>query len=1047
MLREEPRLDKATDWARLLSDVFRKVLSGENLDDVLERISRALSDLISYDAITIYEADDSRRVLTPIFARDPVAKQVLQNEIQFGKGVTGWVAERREPVLSNATKEDPRALIVPGTSDEDEALISTPLLARNALKGVLNVYRVGQSGHFTDEEFELTQRFADAASLALDNARALSEVEQRSLTDSLTGLYNHRHFHERLREELNRANRSQDATALVLFDIDDLQKVNDIHGYAIGDKVLVGVANVLRATVRGSDVPCRVGGEEFGVILPSCDAGDALGLASRLQAQMSQIQLDEVDGISISVGISQGPDHAMNAKELVTFAEAAMLTAKSSGGNRVVLYEGQPSDSSATRSTDRPADVRTVAYLKMLQSLGGQLNRLNNVAQIGRTIVNELKTMIDYHSCRVYITEQKLLVPIAAKGDPASTGEFKFSPVEFGHGVTGRAAEAGRPLLIPNALKCDFAAHIPGTEEIEESLMAVPLTYNREVIGVIVMSKLGVDQFRDEDLRLMEVLAGQASVAVANARLYEAERREADHAKALLDFASLISKAGSFNSIAQETVRMSARLLNIKQSSLWLLDDRAEGYVCAAHYGYVGDELTEPVTEICIPVLTGERILSHGRGPLVITPQEQETFLKHPPFGLMAVVPLRTGHGVKGWIAVRHPTQEGRFTEDRLKLLEGVSYQSSIAMQKANLYKEQREDAEVASALLEFSRELAQAEGMEAVVARVVELSARMLASPRTSVWIQDPKTGALSAEAVWGYEDAHLELITSLRVPKEIARVFLDTREPFVTDPDGVAHLEPPEMRIEGTRLAIAPLRLDSKVGCIAVTVPGNDEDLSIKKMRLLAGITDQAQLAIANAGSFASLERTFLETVESLANALEAKDEYTSSHARTITDMVLEVGAELGIQGKDLKRLELGALFHDIGKIGIPSDIIRKEGPLTDEEWAIIKTHPELGERILQPIDRLAPVRPIIRSCHESFDGSGYPDGLKGSDIPIESRIILVCDAFDAMTSDRPYRKRFPVAEACRRLEEAAGSQFDPAVVKAFLRCLNRRTAEVAG
>jgi HD-GYP domain-containing protein (c-di-GMP phosphodiesterase class II) len=509
----------------------------------------------------------------------------------------------------------------------------------------------------------------------------------------------------------------------------------------------------------------------------------------------------------------------------------------------------------------------------------------------------------------------------------------------------------------------------------------------------------------------------------------------------------LISKAGSFNAIAQETVRISARLVDIKQSSLWLLDDRAEGYVCVAHYGYVGDELAEPVTEVCIPVLTGERILSHGRGPLIVTTEEQEMFLKHPPVGQMAVIPLRTGHGVKGWIAVRDPSEDGRFVEDRLNLLEGVSYQSSIAMQKANLYKEQREDAEVAGALLEFSRELAQAEGLEAVVARVVELSARMLPSPRTSVWIQDPKTGALSAEAVWGYENQHLELITSLRVPKEIARTFLDTREPFVTDPDGVAHLEPPEMRLEGTRLAIAPLRIDSKVGCIAVTVPGNDEDFSIKKMRLLAGITDQAQLAIANAVSFKSLERTFVETVESLANALEAKDEYTSSHARTITDMVLEVGAELGIQGKDLKRLELGALFHDIGKIGIPSDIIRKEGPLSAEEWAIIKTHPELGEKILEPIDRLAPVRPIIRACHESFDGSGYPDGLKGSDIPIESRIILVCDAYDAMTSDRPYRKRLPAEEARRRLEEAAGSQFDPTVVKAFLRCLNRRNAEVAG
>ena len=207
---------------------------------------------------------------------------------------------------------------------------------------------------------------------------------------------------------------------------------------------------------------------------------------------------------------------------------------------------------------------------------------------------------------------------------------------------------------------------------------------------------------------------------------------------------------------------------------------------------------------------------------------------------------------------------------------------------------------------------------------------------------------------------------------------------------------------------------------------------------MRLLAGVAHQAKLAITNALSFESLERTFFETVESLANALEAKDEYTSNHARSITDMALDVGAELGIQGNDLKRLELGALFHDIGKIGIPSEILAKPGPLDEAEWKVVRRHPELGERILEPIDRLAEVRPIVRHCHEHYDGSGYPDAISGEAIPLEARIVMVVDAFDAMTTDRPYRKALPVEEACRRLRQSSGSQFDPEIVVAFLRTL---------
>ena len=215
---------------------------------------------------------------------------------------------------------------------------------------------------------------------------------------------------------------------------------------------------------------------------------------------------------------------------------------------------------------------------------------------------------------------------------------------------------------------------------------------------------------------------------------------------------------------------------------------------------------------------------------------------------------------------------------------------------------------------------------------------------------------------------------------------------------------------------------------------------------MRLLAGVADQVKLAVANASSFESLERTFLSTVEALANALEANDEYTSSHARWITDLALRVGRALGLDARALKRLELGALFHDIGKIGIPEAILSKPGPLTPDEWNVVRLHPELGARILGPIERLEDVCEIVRHCHEHWDGSGYPEGIGGEEIPIEARVVLVCDAYHAMTTDRPYRKRLPVEEARRRLREAAGTQFDPDVVEVFLGLDERRRAERA-
>jgi HD-GYP domain-containing protein (c-di-GMP phosphodiesterase class II) len=180
------------------------------------------------------------------------------------------------------------------------------------------------------------------------------------------------------------------------------------------------------------------------------------------------------------------------------------------------------------------------------------------------------------------------------------------------------------------------------------------------------------------------------------------------------------------------------------------------------------------------------------------------------------------------------------------------------------------------------------------------------------------------------------------------------------------------------------------------------------------------------------------FVSTVEALVSAVEASVDEMSAHARTIADLALQVGLALGFGPAALRRLELSALFHDVGKLAIPRSILKKPGPLTSAEREVVEQHPILGERILEPVAELEDVRRVVRSAHEHFDGTGYPDGLAGEEIPIESRIILVCDTYHAMTTDRPYRRALDRDEANSRLRAGAGSQFDPAVVDALLRVL---------
>ena len=193
--------------------------------------------------------------------------------------------------------------------------------------------------------------------------------------------------------------------------------------------------------------------------------------------------------------------------------------------------------------------------------------------------------------------------------------------------------------------------------------------------------------------------------------------------------------------------------------------------------------------------------------------------------------------------------------------------------------------------------------------------------------------------------------------------------------------------------------------------------------------------------------LEQSYLATVAALAAALDAKDRHTEAHSRETAALAKAVGHRLGLEGETLRFLEYGALLHDIGKIGVPGYILHKPGPLDDEETAVMREHPVIGERIVASVPFLARIRPIIRAEHERWDGGGYPDRLGGERIPVEARIIHACDAFQAMASDRPYRRARPREWIMEEIRAQAGRQFDPQVARALLEVIESGEVVVAG
>jgi hypothetical protein len=267
------------------------------------------------------------------------------------------------------------------------------------------------------------------------------------------------------------------------------------------------------------------------------------------------------------------------------------------------------------------------------------------------------------------------------------------------------------------------------------------------------------------------------------------------------------------------------------------------------------------------------------------------------------------------------------------------------------------------------------------------------------------------------------------------------------------VSYAEEAIARLTGARARVSPGSADGAIPLVAgggtigsldlAPGVGYDEE---RWGRLREAILPQLATALESAQLVEQVRKTHLATIAALSRSMEAKDYYTGGHTERVSGIAVSLAARLGYSGTELDAIEIGALLHDIGKIGIPERILHKPGPLDDDEWKVMKEHPIISEYILSGVDLPPIVLEIARSSHERMDGKGYPDGKRGEEIPLPARIVLVADAFDALTSDRPYRRARSLPGAVEEIRAHAGTQFCPRVVNA-LDALYREEPHVLG
>ncbi len=328
---------------------------------------------------------------------------------------------------------------------------------------------------------------------------------------------------------------------------------------------------------------------------------------------------------------------------------------------------------------------------------------------------------------------------------------------------------------------------------------------------------------------------------------------------------------------------------------------------------------------------------------------------------------------------------------------------------------------------------------------RAMEAATKLMEAEVGSLLLVDEEKRNLYFEVALGDKEEAIKTIT-LNIGEGIAGwVAKEGRPLIVNDPQKDIRFfkEADEKTKFKTRnLICVPVKVkENVIGVLEAINKQRGEDFNDEDLSLFISLADQVAIALDNARLYQQLEEMFFQTAESLADAIEKRDPYTGGHTQRVTSYSLATAKFLRLSPMEMKWLRIASVLHDIGKIGIEDHILRKPDRLSPEEFNIIKSHTKMGAEIVEHVRQLKEIVPGVKYHHEQIDGKGYPDGLRGDDIPLIAKIVAVADTYDAMTTDRPYRKALSREVAITELKRSSGTQLDREVVEAFLKAFEMK------
>lgn len=669
-----------------------------------------------------------------------------------------------------------------------------------------------------------------------------------------------------------------------------------------------------------------------------------------------------------------------------------------------------------------------------LVSSGGDLKIL------AEEIVQAVTREFDLADCGVLLLDDSMteLVRIARAGDfeVRSTAPLPLD----GLGLTTRAARTGEIVYAPDVqLEANYIAN----ETRTRSELAVPLKIGNQVIGILDLQGPEVDAFDERARRIVTTFAERAALALENMRLVDRMRRRTTELEALVTVSAMERTAVSRAEIVPVVLEEVSRILD----------------AAAAVIGIMDLDTGELVVELgvgTLAMLTGKRFSSKmgATGQMIAdqqpyisneAPDDQSLLQLGGPSPLKAVagVPLVTQGQVIGvlWLG-----RNLAFGKDDVRILATLADLSANAIQRINLYEQTQRRVQQLQSLRAIDEAIIGSFDIRLTLHVLLDHAAEHLRTDAAGILLLNQHSQTLEYTAGRGFRATEL-LRARVKVGEGLAgRVAFERKALHVANlQDGLAASSRAVRlaQVEGYKSYYGmPLIVKGQVKGVLELFNRNALNLNQEWQGFLETLASQAALAIDNAQLFDYLQRSNLDlelaydtTLQGWSRALDLRDRETEGHTQRVTELTLSLARAADIAETDLVHIRRGALLHDIGKMAIPDAILLKPGPLTPDEWAVMKQHPAHAFDLLSPIPYLRPALDIPYCHHEKWDGSGYPRGLSGEQIPLAARLFAVVDVWDALRSDRPYRKAWPKEKVLEHISSLSGSQFDPRAVELFM------------